>query len=44
MNSKTLNALGEAMAPPPKGGTPNRIGQLEAEIQQGIKELEGMLK
>ena len=43
MTTKTFNALENADAPPAKAGTPNRLGQLEAEIQQGMKELEGML-
>jgi hypothetical protein len=44
---KTFNALDMADGAPAKAGTPNRLkalGQLEAEIQQGMKELEEMLK
>jgi hypothetical protein len=47
MTAKTYNALEKTNTPPAKAGTPNRLaslGQLEAEIQQGMKELEGMLK
>ena len=47
MTLKTYNALDMADAPPAEAGTPNRLealGQLEAEIQKGMKELEGMLK
>ncbi|MBI4659788.1 MAG: hypothetical protein HY735_13190 [Verrucomicrobia bacterium] len=44
MTTKIFNALENADAPPAKAGTPNPPGQLEAEIQQGMKELEGMLK
>ena len=39
MNMKILNTLDMATALPAKAGTP-----YEAEIQQGMKELEGMLK
>ena len=47
MTLKTYNALDMADAPPAEAGTPNRLealGQLEAEIQKGMKELVGMLK
>jgi len=44
MITKSFNALENADAPPAKAGTPNRLGQLEAEIQQSMKELEGMLR
>jgi hypothetical protein len=47
MHMKHFNALGQADAAPAKAGTPNflkALGQPEAEIQQGMKELERMLK
>ncbi len=47
MITKQFNALDQTDGSPAKAGTPNRLkalGQLEAEIQQGMKELEGMLR
>jgi hypothetical protein len=47
MTAKTYNALEKANTPPAKAGTPNRftsLGQLEAKIQQGMKELQEMPK
>ena len=44
MTLKMFNTHDQAGSSPAKAGTPNRLGQLEAEIQQGMKELEGMLK
>jgi hypothetical protein len=47
----TSSTLENADVPPAKAGTPNRLAPYgvpasagEAEIQQGMKELEGMLK
>jgi hypothetical protein len=47
----TFNTLENANVPPAKAGTPNHLAPYgvpalagEAEIQQGMKELEGMLK
>ena len=34
----------EEVDAPPAGRNPESLGKLEAEIQQGMKELEGMLK
>jgi len=44
MTLKTFNALDNAIAPPAEAGTPYHPGQLEAEIQQAMKELEEILK
>src|SRR5438552_3406885 len=47
MTLKPFGALEKADVAPAKAGTPNQpasLGKLEAEIQQGMKELEGMLK
>ena len=44
MITKSFNALENADVLPAKAETPNRLGQLEAEIQQSMKELEGMLR
>jgi hypothetical protein len=37
MQMNSLNALDKATVLPAKAGTPNRLGQLEAEIKQGMK-------
>lgn len=47
MTLKMFNTIDRADAAPAEDGTPNflkTLGQLEAEIQQDMKELEGMLK
>jgi len=51
MTAKTYNALEKANTPPAKAGTPNHLAPYgvpasagAAEIQQGMMELEGMLK
>ena len=44
MTLKMFNTHDQAGGSPAKAGTPNRLGQPEAEIQQGMKELKGMLK
>jgi hypothetical protein len=47
MTAKTYNTLEKMNTPPAKAGTPNRLaslGQLEAKIQQGMKELQEMPK
>ena len=47
MNMKSFNALERMDAIPAEAGTPNclqSLAKLETEIQQGMKELEGMLK
>lgn len=51
MIMKTFNTLENADVPPAKAGTPNFLTPYgvpasagEAKIQQGMKELEGMLK
>jgi len=47
MTAKIFDPLEEVDAPPAKAGTPNihiRLGKLEADIQRGMQELEGMLK
>jgi len=47
MITRLSSTLVNAEVPPAKAGTPNlstSLGKLEAEIQQGMNELEGMLK
>jgi len=51
MTTKTCDALEKANTRPAKAGTPYHLAPYgvpasagEAEIQQGVKELEGMLK